>query len=223
MQGNFDGLRLVQNHLDNSACNDDRGGWLVAQLLRRQGHPVFPDLDDMVTRTVLLMENEFDPAIDDSATRYFILLKGTLRPSVTPQQWFDFILSVQVSRDKPGNPDDFDVPCAVTPRRCIDDNDACAGDPSNPDDNGYILHLYGTCFDTWLESGVEQAIRIDWGEVLALAVTLNENSDPSTPMLPPFEEITVNTVRIGMEMKPGEPRERSTELLIKDFTIYSKN
>lgn len=212
----FEGLRLVQDHGPGmTSCNDDRDGWLVAQLPRRSGHPDFPHIDDMVTRVVLRMENQFDPAVDDSATRYVMLLKGRLRPT-DPElpEWLDYLLSVQLFRDKPGSPDDFDLPCVATARAC-NESDACGQNGS-----GYIVHLYGTCFDAWLESGEEREIRIDWQEVLNYVTSLPENSG----VFPEFEEIKVTAVRLGMEMKPGNPdRVRRSELLIKDFKIFSKD
>ncbi len=94
----------------------------------------------------------------------------------------------------------------------------------NPNDNGYIVHLYGTCFDVWIESGEEREIRIDWQEVLNYVKPLREFLPDGPLIFPEFEEIKVTTVRLGMEIKPGRPdRVRSSELLIKDFKIYSKD
>ncbi len=224
-EGSFEGLRLVQDHgPEMNDCNDDKDGWMAAQLIQKSGHPQFPHVDEMVTRVVLRMENQIDPVIDDSATRYFMLLKGRLRPSnPDPPEWLDYILSIQFARDKPGTPGDFDLPCVATARRC-NDGDACGGDPMNPNDNGYIVHLYGTCFDVWIESGEEREIRIDWQEVLNYVKPLREFLPDGPLIFPEFEEIKVTTVRLGMEIKPGRPdRVRSSELLIKDFKIYSKD
>lgn len=237
-QGDFEGVRLIQDHSTQNPnyqqCNDQYDGLLQIQ---RKGYPEFPALDRMVTRVTLKMENDFESAIDNSGTRYGVKLKGRrhVAPTGSLPTVYDFVLGVTLSRDKPGNAGQFDHPCVVTARRC-NENDACGGDDNDPDDNGHILHLYGTCFDAWLEPSQEKEIRIDWGEILEYAQTL-VNSDGSY-MFPPFESIDLDVVRIGMELKPpfddpnhtgpGDPpklgvRERRSELLIKDFEIYSKD
>lgn len=83
------------------------------------------------------------------------------------------------------------------------------------------MHLYGSCFDTWIEPGEEEEVRIDWHELLAYALTLERDGEP---LFTPYDEdhISIRNVRVSFEVTPGEVKARRSELLIQDLTLLEK-
>ena len=209
------GVRLIQDYsTERHPCGNLTHDWLTLQLAIRQGHPEFPHPHDLITRVRLRPDLEIDPAADGDGTRFNVILTGQKAENGLADP-VNFLLGLTLFRDKSGNAGFFDSPCVVTARPCFG-TDACS-----EGGGGEILHLYGSCFDMWIEPGEERELRIDWHEILDFATQLQRDGNP---LFTPYDEdlISIKNVRVSFEVLPGEVKARRSELLVQDLTLLEK-